>query len=89
MKTINTYIREKLKISNKKTTHTLFPKTKVELATMIEKEIKRNGVKCSLNHSDVSKITDMEDLFMHSHFKGDISEWDVSSVTDMSSMFYN
>jgi hypothetical protein len=88
MKHINTYIVEKLKIyKNQKTEHTLFPKTKEELCKMIEQEINQNGKECSLNHIDVSKITDMEELFYHSRFNGDISEWNVSNVENMSYMF--
>jgi surface protein len=86
MKYINTYIVEKLKIS-KTPKHTLFPKDKYELSEMIEDEIKQNGKECSLNHIDVSKITDMEELFYHSNFNGDISEWNVSNVENMSYMF--
>ena len=36
---------------------------------------------------DVSSVTDMSYMFLHSSFNGDISGWDVSSVTDMSYMF--
>ena len=36
---------------------------------------------------DVSNVTDMAGMFMHSQFNGDLSNWDVSSVTDMSNMF--
>jgi surface protein len=94
MKYINTYISEKLKISNK--TYTLFPKNKDELVKMIKQEIKQNGYECSLNHIDVSKITDMEELFApekyHGYnlheFNGDISQWDVSNVKYMNYMFY-
>lgn len=86
MKTINTYIQERLIIS-KTSRYTLFPKTKRELQKMIKSEIKSKGNECSLNHIDVSKITDMSFLFADSEFNGDISGWDVSNVTNMHSMF--
>mgnify|MGYP003290749140 CR=1 FL=1 len=91
MKTINTYIIEKLKISkNKQVEYILFPKDIDELEEMILHEIEVHGKNCSLNHIDVSKITDMSYLFYRSKiamFNGNISEWDVSSVTNMHSMF--
>ena len=87
MKTLKQHIFEKLKVS--KNPYTLFPKTTEELKHMIEDEISKNGYECSLNHIDVSKITDMSGLFYKSKFNGDISEWNVSNVTDMSYMFYN
>ena len=87
MKSFKQHIFEKLKVSKQK--YTLFPKTKDELKQMIEDEISKNGNECSLNHINVSKITDMSFLFYGSKFNGDISEWNVSSVTDMSYMFYN
>ena len=90
MKNIKTYIVEKLKISKKqKTEYTLFPKTRDELEEMIYKEIEENGNECSLNHIDVSKITNLSGLFtFFKDFNGDISEWDVSNVTKMDYMFY-
>ena len=36
---------------------------------------------------DVSRVTDMSDIFAETSFDGDISKWDVSRVTDMSNMF--
>ena len=86
MKQFNTYLIEKLRVS--KPTYTLFPKTKDELKQMIETEIRKNGNKCSLNHIDVSRITDMSELFYWSNFNGDISDWDVHNVTNMTEMFY-
>ena len=93
MKTINTYIIEKLKVpkakksKNQQTEYTLFPIDKDELRRMIENEIKQNGNECNLNHIDVSKIDDMSGLFYYSAFDGDISDWDVSNVENMCEMF--
>ena len=87
MKSFKQHISEKLRVS--KPTYTLFPKSKEELEEMIEYEISKGGDECSLNHINVSKITDMADLFFGSKFNGDISGWDVSNVTNMYEMFYN
>jgi surface protein len=86
MKTLQQYITERLVLSKNKN-YTLFPKTTEELEKMIDSEIEKNGNECSLNHIDVSNITDMSGLFHTSYFNGDISEWDVSNVTNMKRMF--
>ena len=98
MRRLEEFILEKLKISKIETNYK--PKNKEELIDIIIKEIEENGPDCSLNHIDVSNITDMSYLFMGgdpvkylyghpvlSDFDGDISEWNVSNVTDMKYMF--
>lgn len=87
MKSFKQHILEKLKIS-KTLNYTLFPETKTELKEMIEAEISKNGNECSLNHIDVSRITDMSYTFINSDFNGDISKWNVSNVERMDYMFY-
>ena len=91
MKQLNIFINEKLKINSKsKITHyNYFPKDKNELKEIIDKLIKERGYNADLNDIDVSKITDMSELFMNSNFDGDISNWDVSNVENMNHMFYN
>ena len=41
-----------------------------------------------LNFIDVSKVTNMENLFEDLDYSPDISQWDVSKVTNMNSMFF-
>ena len=60
-----------------------------ELIELIDQRIKEQGPKCDLNDIDVSRVTDMSDLFRESLFNGDISQWDVSNATNMSGMFFD
>lgn len=53
----------------------------------IQEHIQRLGPWCSLNHLDVSRITNMDGLFANSPFNGDISDWDTSKVTSAIGMF--
>jgi surface protein len=93
MKTINTYINEKLRLTNKRT-YSCQPKGKQELWQIIIKRIKNEGPTCDLNDIDVSKITNMSQVFdasinsIFKDFNGDISLWDVSNVKDMDGMFW-
>ena len=90
MKTINQYIQEKFIISKntKLITYKYFPKTKEELREILEKRLLEDK-NADLNDIDVSKITDMSDLFFRlDPHNIDISEWDVSKVENMSYMFF-
>ena len=64
------------------------PKNRMELDKTIQTAIQLKGPNVDLNWIDVSRITDMATLFMHSPFNGDISKWDVSNVKSMEYMFY-
>ena len=95
MKTINTYINERLHVTSK-SFYTCQPKTKKELREIMIQRIKDDGYDCDMNDIDVSNITDMSHLFdvgvvninnLLKKFNGDISMWDVSNVKDMHSMF--
>ena len=94
MKTINTYINEKLRLTNKRT-YTCHPKDWDELREIILQRIENEGNDCDLNDIDTSKITDMKYLFdirdneIFEDFNGDISMWDVSNVNNMHGMFYH
>jgi hypothetical protein len=92
MKTIITYINEKLKIRPGKTKQ-YFPKARFELQDLMFKLIKERGNDGDFNDIDTSHIKDMSWLFSNgtsqlcTDFNGDISEWDVSNVVDMRNMF--
>ena len=90
MKSLKSYIQEKLLIKKGKTSNSYkyFPETKDELKDIILKRIESEGKEADLNDIDVSKITDMSDLFKGTNFNADISKWDVSNVTFMEGMFY-
>ena len=63
---------------------------KEELKSLINQRIRiERNPNCNLNDIDVSRVTDMSELFMNSAFNGDISKWNVSRVENMYYMFYN
>lgn len=90
MKTIDSYIIEKLVINKKveKQKKIYQPASKEELRTIIEKLLEERKRNANLNDIDTSKITDMSELFKNLNIgKINISEWDVSNVTNMHGMF--
>ena len=90
MKTINTYINEKLRLTAKQK-YTCQPKNTRELHRIMVQRIKDEGPECDLNDIDTSKITTMSYLFnkkVFDDFNGDISLWNVSNVKNMYAMFY-
>ena len=87
------------------TTNTYTVSVKIEVTNsnlfdVVYGEIKKLGSNANLNHLDMSKVTNMKDLFnanffhntnpnpqLARTFNGDISQWDTSSVTTMEKMF--
>jgi len=68
-------------------TNGIVAKDYTHLQEIIKKAIEKYGNECDLNFIDVSKITNLCNLFYFSEFNGDVSKWDVSNVTDFGSMF--
>ena len=99
MKHINQFITEYIikkkldtPINSEITNYLYHPETKSELSKIIRKLLKDNQT--DLNIIDVSKITNMSDLFSQINdnitiTNIDISDWDVSNVTNMENMFFD
>ena len=54
---------------------------------LVKKLVRKECYK--LSKLNVTKITNMVDVFIYSLFEGDILEWNTSNVTNMDYMFYN
>ena len=102
MKSLNTYIEEKLIINKDYDSYQYHPTTWKELKQIIEERYKELGPgtknkPINFNDIDVSKMTEFgmiskngtyHGIFENTNFKYiDVSDWDVSNVTDMSAMF--
>lgn len=91
MKTLQQHIQEKLVINKNSEIearkYKYHPQTKDELKDLIKKLIEERGNEANLNDIDITKITNLSNLFNGTVWDGDISEWDVSNVKDMQFMF--
>ena len=92
MKTIDSYITEKLKINKDiiAKQYNYHPKDKYELRSIIKKLLDERGQDADLNDIDVSNVTDMSFIFSDLKIHNiDISQWNVSNVENMFCMFFD
>ena len=94
MKTLNTYINEKLVLNKdtfKKSVYKYFPKTKGELQDILKQLLneRKDQDVIDLNDVDTSEITDMSELFCQNGKikKINLSRWNVSKVENMNRIF--
>jgi len=96
MKSLNTYINEKLVLNKdtfKKPSYKYFPKDKKELIKIIDSIVisdykDDNSKIIDLNVIDTSEITDMSEIFLeYKDYKIDVSNWNTSNVMTMTNMF--
>ena len=89
MKNLSSILLEKLRINKdtKINKYNYFPKNASELVSLLEKLLKERGKDADLNDIDVSNVTDMREMFLHTDFNQNISSWNVSNVKYMTDMF--
>ena len=87
MKSLTKFVQEMHVNKIKRNKYKYFPKTKEELQDIIKQRIEQEGNEVDLNDINVSKITDMSQLFENTNFNGNISDWDVSNVKNMGFLF--
>ncbi len=66
---------------------TIVVEDRQHLQQLVGVHMDTQGAAASLNHLDVSRVTDMSYIFAHSQFNGDISQWNTSAVQSMTGMF--
>ena len=94
MKTITSFISEKLNLNNDSKIakrYNFAPKNRSEFSSLIDKLIKERGPNANLNDIDTSNIAAMDFLFYGGEkgkFDGDISKWEMKNVVSMEAMFY-
>jgi surface protein len=73
----------------KKNKYTYFPKTNVELRTIVNELIDKYGKELDLNNINVSNIRDFSVVFFDKkYFNGYVSEWDVSNGINFFGTFW-
>ena len=87
MKSLTKFVQEMHVNKIKRNKYKYYPKTKEELQDIIKQRIEQEGNEVDLNDINVSKITDMSQLFENTNFNGNISDWDVSNVKNMGFLF--
>ena len=78
------------------TTPAFLPRSRAKLQSAVGACLKlspkgdcSNAPRGAISGWDVSKVTDMSDMFSYAtFFRGDISKWDVSNINDMDAMFF-
>lgn len=94
MKSLNTYLNERLLVNKNFKDNKIVVSTLRELKNIIQKRstdpnTKKFNKNIDLSDIDVSKLDDLSEIFIWYKFKTiDISVWDTSNVKVMTQMFY-